>query len=82
MEKSTENIDGIIEIISRLHETFPNDNLGEYVEHYICEDNTYSVVLDNNTTVKIHRTVAQDAEQDINIIGNDSLKRIIESIEK
>lgn len=82
MEKTIENINGILAIISLIQEKYLDVSLGEYVEHYIYEDNSYKVFLDNNTTVKIHRTIAQDAEQDINYIGDDSLKRIIDSIGK
>jgi len=79
MEKSTNNIKGILGIIKLLHKTFPNVNIGEYNKHYICEDNTYKVFLNNNTTIKIHRTTAQDAEININCIEKDSLQRIINS---
>ena len=80
MEKTTENNNGVLAIISLLQEKFPKSNLGNYVEHYICEDNTYKVVFTNNTTIKIHRTTVQDAEIDIRSVTDESLDRIIETL--
>lgn len=74
MGKSKDNVNGIVKIIKRIQELFPEVNLGEYVEHFICEDNTYKVVLNNNTTIKIHRATAQDAELNIASIEDGSLK--------
>lgn len=77
MNKTTENINGIIAIIEMLRHKYPQTTIGNYVKHYISERRTYIVLLDNSTTIEINRSVAQDAEQCTFSIDEESLVRII-----
>lgn len=77
MKKTSENISGILLIIDTLNDKYPEREIGEYIEHYLTENGTYKVLLSNNTTIEIHRSVAQDAEQFTFSIDEESLARII-----
>lgn len=77
MEKTLENIEGILLIVDALNDKYPEKELGEYIEHSLTENGTYKVLLSNNVTIEIHRSVAQDAENASYSIDEESLKRII-----
>ena len=76
MEKTIENINGILLIVDALNDKYTGKEFGEYIEHYLTEKNTYKVLLSNNVTIEIHRSVAQDAERMPYSINEDSLERI------
>ena len=80
MTKTEENKSSVIKLI-RLSKKF-NENIGEYVEHYINQDFNYSVRLNNNTGVKVSRILAQDYEKMPNILTEEDLVRIANSLWK
>lgn len=77
MEKTLENKDGILLIVDVLNDIYPEREIGGYIKHYLTENGTYKVLLSNNTTVEIHRSVAQDAEYSIGSITEETLSNII-----
>tara|TARA_R110002049_G_scaffold274362_1_gene452289 strand:+ start:610 stop:855 length:246 start_codon:yes stop_codon:yes gene_type:complete len=78
MTKTEENKRSIIKLV-RLSKKF-NENIGEYVEHYINQDFNYSVRLNNNTGVKVSRILAQDYDKMPNILTEEDLERIANSL--
>lgn len=79
MDRTTENFSGIMTIISMLQRKHQEKPWGDYKEHYLTETNEYQVFFTNNVTIKIHRTIAQDAEIDIRFVTDESLEIIIET---
>ena len=82
MEKTTENMNGIMSIISLLRRKYPAIINGDYMDHFLTERNTYLVRLINNSTIEIHKTIAQDAETSIDSVTDKSLDRIIKTYKK
>ncbi len=77
MKLTTENINGIMLILSLLERKYPEKTWGGYEMHYVTETNEYKVLLLNGITIRIHRTIAQYAEKDIRSITDESIERIL-----
>lgn len=82
MRMTTDNTNGILSIISLLQRMYPEDFIGDDKEHYFTESNTFLVLLTNNSTIEIHKVVAQDAEISIGSVTNESLERIFKTFKK
>ena len=82
MKTTKENIEGIMSVISLLQRKYPAFFREDYIEHYITENYKYLVVLTNNSTIQIHKIVAQDAEKCISSVTDESLERIIKTFKK
>lgn len=82
MDIATENIKGIMFIISLLQRKYPEFFIGDYIEHYLTEKRKYLVLLTNNYTIEIYKTVAQDAETRIGSVTDESLDIIINTYKK
>ena len=82
MEKTTENLNGILYIISLLQRKYPVVFGGDYLEHYSTEKYTYLVLLTDNSSIEIHKTLAQDAETSIGFVTDESLDGIIKTYKK
>ena len=81
MEKTADNIIGILKIIDLLSEWIEGGNL-EYIEHYLTEIGTYKVILSDGSTIEIHRLTAEDAEYSIESITEETLSHIISTLKR
>lgn len=80
MTKTTEDTPAVRELVSRARQY--NNDIGNYVEHFINEQFNYSVRLDNNHAVKVSRILAQDFGKMPNILTEKDLQNIAESFWK
>lgn len=82
MEKTTANRMGIMSIISLLKRKYPTIFIGDYLEHYYTEKYSYLVLLTNNSTIEIRKTIAKDAETNISSVTDEFLDTIIKTFKK
>lgn len=78
MTKTNQNTAAVRELISRAKKY--NDNIGNYVEHFINEEFNYSVRLDNNCGIKVSHSLAQDFSRMPSILSEEDLQRIAASL--
>lgn len=80
MEASHSNMQGILWIINKVHQLYPEKDIGEYVMHYLTERNQYLVVLSSGRRISIHRQIAQDAETTPSSVSGTDIFRVIQTI--
>ncbi|RSC92587.1 hypothetical protein [Tenacibaculum singaporense] len=78
MTKTEEYKSSVISLVN-LSRSY-NEKIGIYQEHFINENFTFSVRLDNNTAIKISRTLAQDYEKLPSILTEEDLIEIAGSL--
>ena len=80
MKKTNENIAGVIGItnLARPH----NQQIGNYIEHYINENFDYSVLLNENGTIRISRELAEDFSANPTNINEPRIIQVANSYRK
>jgi len=80
MQKTNENTAGVIGVISLARDL--NQKIGTYVEHYVNENFSYSVLLSNNCAIRMSQEIAYDYEIDPTCITPERIIAVVESFRK
>jgi uncharacterized protein YpmS len=74
---SNEYTQGVIGVTSLARSM--NTSIGSYLEHYINEDFGFTVRLSNNGAIRMSRAIAEDYENEIEMVTDDRVENVAKS---